>query len=139
MWLGFALFCLDWRLLLIFVLGFALYYERIMFAEEEYLRRKFPKAFQTWAATTPAIIPRFSLWRPSALPYCWKTMVRREYHGLLGMAFMFFMLDTLGDWIVQHRLVVEHSYVAGLIVCGAIYLMVRMLVKCTRVLHVEGR
>ena len=138
-WLGFAMFCLDWRLLLIFMLGFWLYYERIIFAEEEFLRRKFPKAFLAWATVTPAIIPRFSGWKPSSLTFCWKTMVRREYRGPLGVAAMFFMLHTAGDLIVQRRLVLESVYLVGLLACFVMFVTVRWFAKRTTVLHVAGR
>src|SRR6476619_3343333 len=37
------------------LLGFWLYYERIMFAEEAFLRAKFGAAYLEWAARTPAL------------------------------------------------------------------------------------
>src|SRR4030042_5681865 len=43
--LGIALFAHLWWSTLIYVLAFWLYYERIIFAEEEYLKHKFERAF----------------------------------------------------------------------------------------------
>ena len=39
------------------VLGFALVFERIMLAEEEFLRSRFGAEFEEWAERTPAFIP----------------------------------------------------------------------------------
>jgi protein-S-isoprenylcysteine O-methyltransferase Ste14 len=52
--LGFALYCASFWVVAVFVLLFWVYYERIMFAEEEFLRRTFGKAYESWAARTPA-------------------------------------------------------------------------------------
>lgn len=138
LWLGFAMFHPSWQLITIFVLGFWLYYERIAFAEEEFLRRKFPQAFLKWASTTPAIIPRFSGWQGPALPFCWKTAVRREYRAVLGMAVMFFLLDTAGDWSLDRKLTPGPIYVAALLTSAMLYLSIRWIAK-RRILHVEGR
>lgn len=137
-WLGFAMFHPSWQLLLIFVLGFWLYYERIVFAEEEFLRRKFPQAFLAWAANTPAVFPRFAGWKAPALPFCWKTALRREYRGVLGMAVMFFLLDTFGEVTLGRQLAIEAAPVTALLVCVAFYLAIRWVAK-RRILHVEGR
>ena len=131
-WLGFSMFCLDWRLLLIFVLGFWMYYERVMFAEEEFLRRKFPQAFLAWARNTPAVIPRFSAWQAPLLPFSLRNVLRREFYGLLGVAVMFFMLDLIGDWIVKRELVIERGYLVVLAACFAVFAVLRTLKKRTR-------
>ena len=72
-----------WWLPVIYVLAFWLYYERIMFAEESFLRQKFGETYQQWAATTPAFLPRFSQWRKPSLPFSWLNVLRREYSGLM--------------------------------------------------------
>ena len=53
-WLGLIMFVHTWWLVLIGILSFWLYYERIMFAEEEFLSRRFRAEFEEWAARTPA-------------------------------------------------------------------------------------
>lgn len=54
MGLGVALFAHLWWLTTIYILLFWLYYERIIFAEEEYLRNKFGDEYLEWASKTPA-------------------------------------------------------------------------------------
>ena len=63
MWLGVALFPGAWWAPVIVSLVFWLYYERIMFAEEEFLRRQFGEHYTAWAAATPAFLPRLGRWR----------------------------------------------------------------------------
>ena len=53
MWLGLALFIQVWWCTLIVVLCFTLFYERIIFAEEKYLREKFGAAFVTGPKRLP--------------------------------------------------------------------------------------
>ena len=43
-----------WWLPVIYSLAFWIYYERIMFAEEAFLRQKFGETYRRWAATTPS-------------------------------------------------------------------------------------
>ncbi len=52
MFLGVMLFAHTWWLALIYILAFWLYYERIMFAEEAFLRKKFGDEYLTWANST---------------------------------------------------------------------------------------
>ncbi len=58
MWLGPLLYPRSFWPALVLVLVFWLYYERIMFAEEEFLRGKYGQAFLDWAARTPAFLPK---------------------------------------------------------------------------------
>ena len=48
MWLGPVLFLRSVGFLIVFFLLYWLYYERIMFAEEQFLRRKFGEVYDKW-------------------------------------------------------------------------------------------
>jgi hypothetical protein len=67
-WLGVAMLPRNPWVAVTVSLVFWIYYERIMFAEEEYLRRSFGSEFEEWAARTPAFIPDFAQWVPAACP-----------------------------------------------------------------------
>jgi protein-S-isoprenylcysteine O-methyltransferase Ste14 len=45
----------DWWVTVIFILAFCLYYERIIIAEESFMRRKFGKTYEDYAAQTPVL------------------------------------------------------------------------------------
>ncbi|HRC67928.1 MAG TPA: isoprenylcysteine carboxylmethyltransferase family protein, partial [Bacteroidales bacterium] len=68
-WAGLTLFVFNFWYFLVISLVFWIYYERIMFAEEQFLRRKFGSAYTDWADKTPAFIPNFGKYIPSN-PHC---------------------------------------------------------------------
>ncbi len=57
MWLGPVLFLRSVWFTIVFCLVYWLYYERIMFAEEQFLRRKFGDAYDKWSEKVKAFIP----------------------------------------------------------------------------------
>ena len=57
MWLGPVLFIRSIWVTVVFGLLYWLYYERIMFAEEQFLRRKFGEIYDKWSETVSSFIP----------------------------------------------------------------------------------
>ena len=57
LWLGIAMLTCNPWFIAIFTLIFWIYYERIVFAEEEFLRKKFGDAYLEWTVRTPIFIP----------------------------------------------------------------------------------
>lgn len=139
MWMGIALFCLDWRLLFIYVLAFWLYYERIMFAEEEFLRRQFGQQFLDWASQTPTFIPKLWGWQQPSLPFSWRNVLKREYTGLFMILFGFFALDAVEHFVMGDRPMPEPHWVMLLIAGAIIYVVLRTMKKWTTLLDVDGR
>ncbi|MGP8050378.1 MAG: methyltransferase family protein [Desulfobaccales bacterium] len=138
-WLGLSLFLGVWWCTVIVILCFILFYERIIFAEEAFLREKFAAAFGAWAAGTPAIIPRFRNWRAPALPFSWKSALRREYSSWFATITSFTVLAILRDSLQNRRLILDRDW---LIIFGctlAIYLTVRTLKKKTQILSTVDR
>lgn len=76
--LGIVMQTFSWWLIALFCTCFALYYERIMFTEEAFLRKKFGGGFVEWANRTPAFFPRIRQWSKASLPMDWKKVVRQE-------------------------------------------------------------
>lgn len=137
--LGILLFFHSWWLALLVTCVFALYYERIMFAEEAYLRQRFGEAFEHWAATTPAIFPALRKWERPQLAFCWRTVLRREYTGLFLITSVYFVLDVVGDSLVEHRLVLDWRWVLVALFGLLAYATLRTLKKRTHWLFVAGR
>lgn len=94
-WLGIAMFPQSFLTLLLAVLAFALYYERIMFAEEAFLRGKFRHDFEEWAARTPAFFPRLGQWRRATTPFSWQMVLRGEYSGMFAIVSTFTGLELI--------------------------------------------
>ena len=99
--LGIALFVEVWWFSIICILSFWLYYERIIFAEEKFLDRRFGKSFTEWAVKTPMILPRFESWQPSELPFSFKKVLRKERTGFLAIIVTFTVLDIGADFFVE--------------------------------------
>jgi protein-S-isoprenylcysteine O-methyltransferase Ste14 len=104
MWLGPVLVLRSPWATVVMLLGFWLYYERIMFAEEDFLRARFGIEWSEWAARTPAFLPRWSLWRPSALPFSLRNVLKQEYSGLFALAVGFVFADWVDDYVSFHDL-----------------------------------
>ncbi len=139
MWLGLSLFPHLWWLTVIYVLAFWLYYERIMYAEEQFLRGKFGDQYDAWAEKTPPFIPNVKLWRPPDLPFSFRNVLRREYNGFFAMIVTFFVLEVRGDLAVEGRLMFETGWLILLGVSFVIWLVLRTLKRKTAILDVEGR
>ena len=103
--LGFALWPHVWWLIVLTSCFYALYYERIMLAEENFLRQRFGETFEKWSAQTPAFLPKFRGWKPSAVPFCWRTVWvvmllpgRAPESNRLPLVFPARSLSTGGEW-----------------------------------------
>lgn len=139
MWLGVALFPRAWWAPVIVSLVFWLYYERIMFAEEEYLRRRFDGEYADWASSTPAFLPRVRGWRPPAERFSLLTVLRREHSGLLALIGSLTALEAVREHASTGRLTLDPVWGVALGTTLALCLTVRAIKHRTRLLHVEGR
>lgn len=139
MWVGVALFTRAWWAPVIVSLVFWLYYERIMFAEEEFLRRRFGADYTAWARATPAFLPRPRLWRPAETGFCLLTVLRREHSSLLALIASLTALKVVSEHASTGRLALDPVWGTALAVALALCLAVRTVKHRTRLLHVEGR
>jgi CDP-diglyceride synthetase len=134
---GIFLFLQVWWFALIGLLAFWLYYERIMFREEEFLRGRFERAYLNWANETPVILPRLSRWRSPRELFSWKTVLRREYTGFLFVTVIFAFIENARDVIVMGERELDEAFV-GLFTAGlVVYLVLRTLKRQTRMLQTE--
>jgi protein-S-isoprenylcysteine O-methyltransferase Ste14 len=136
---GFALWPHIWWLVVLTTCFYALYYERIMLAEEAFLRQRFGDTFETWAAQTPAFLPSLRGWKPSPVPFCWRTVAQREYNAFFMIIAVFFLFDFIGDSVADKKLHLDYVWFGILIGGFLIFAVLRSLKKRTRLLNVEGR
>jgi protein-S-isoprenylcysteine O-methyltransferase Ste14 len=137
--LGFALFVEVWWFVIIAVLAFWLYYERIMITEEQFLRKQFGDRYIDWADHTPAFLPKFANWQKPDWSFSYKKMLRKEDSTLLMMVLSFTFLAIAGD-LLSGRRVDFDPFGITLIVFGiVISLAIRILRKNTRLLATEDR
>jgi protein-S-isoprenylcysteine O-methyltransferase Ste14 len=139
MWLGPVLFLRSFEVALVFCLIYWLYYERIMFAEEQYLRGKFGEAYDKWSETVKAFIPTSFRYVPPALPFSAKNVLRREYNSFVNIFVMFTLLDVFRNYFLSERIYVTKLYIFLFIGSGLIWLAIRTIHKRTKLFEVEGR
>lgn len=138
MWLGVAAFPRAWWLPLVVSLVFALYYERIMFAEEAFLEHEFGAAFAAWASRTPAFFPRRLRWRAPERPFSWGTVLRREYSGLWALVAVFTTLDLASGVAQTGRVGLDPVWGAAFAATTLLAIVLRVLRHRTRMLD-RGR
>ena len=138
LWLGPALFLRSVWCIIIFVLAYWLYYERIIFAEEQFLRHKFGEAYDTWTYKVKAVIPGFRNYTKTNLPFSLKNALRREYYSIASLFIVFALLDLFRNIAVTGRVYMEPMYATLLIAALIFWAVIRYIVKRTKFLQVEG-
>ncbi|MBL8819748.1 MAG: hypothetical protein JNL58_27230 [Planctomyces sp.] len=137
--LGLSCFTLTWWFPLMYTLAFWLYYERIMLAEEAFLRSKFGEQFIEWIQKTPAFIPRWKNYTPPSLKFSIRNVLRREYNTLLQIVVVGFLLEFFGDWFDTKRLSVSIPWCIFLLSGTFVWAFLRTLKRNSSVLEVDGR
>ncbi len=146
MYLGPVLILRDLPFALVYIMFFYLYYERIIFAEEYFLRGKFDKDYLAWADKTPAFIPRLGGYVKPELPFSFKNILKREYPSLFGIIVVFTIFDLIQVYFQLPYLSIGNKFgiwnLFHTIFFGfgvAFYVLTRLVVKTTKFLDVEGR
>lgn len=131
----------NWLFALSFILAFWLYYERIIYAEESFLTQKFGDEYLQWAKNTPAFLPNFRHYTKSNLGFSMRSMLKREYHSLFGLATSLFLVHWIISVYVSWDLVVafEPCISVFFVVSAVIYVVMLVLIKTTKIFEVEGR
>jgi len=139
MWLGLFMFIGVWWFVLICALAYWIYYERIMYAEEEFLRRSYSAQYESWASRTPAFLPRFSGWISSQLDFSFRNVLKREYNGLFATVVSFVLIDIISHYFTSSRLAVDALWQIIFVLGTISFIVLRTLKKNTRLLEVQGR
>jgi protein-S-isoprenylcysteine O-methyltransferase Ste14 len=139
MGLGVTTFTGVWWMVLIYTLVFWLYYERIMFSEEAFLRDKFGEPYLEWAARTPAFIPSPRRYARPDLSFSFRNVLRREYNGLFAVIVLMSVFDAAGRWSVQGAFSLDRGWTWVLGVSTLAWVVARTIKRHTEWLVVEGR
>lgn len=107
MWLGVVLATTSIWFVLVSLLTFWLYIERVIAVEEEYLSTRFGEQFQRWVRHTPCFLPRPSLWRPPQMPFSLRAVLRREYSPLIALGVAFTLLEFISGTLLEGEPVVR--------------------------------
>lgn len=138
MWLGPALLTGNLWFIVSFCFFYWIYYERIMFAEEQFLRRSFGEIYTSWAKNVPAFIPDFKNFKKPNLPFSLKKVLKKEKNGLTAIFMIFTAFDVTGE-IIQGENNYNYFLIAGCFFTGLLYLILKYLKYKTNVLNEQGR
>ena len=139
MWLGPVLFLRSGWCLVIFCLFYWLYYERIMFAEEQYLRRKFGEIYDKWSETVSPFIPLTFNYIAPKLPFSFRNVLKREYNSFVNIFVVFVLLDLFRNYFLSERIYFTEMWIWLFAAAFVIWITVRTIHKRTGWLEVEGR
>lgn len=139
MWIGIVAFTFNIYFFIIVSLAFWIYYERIMFAEERFLERKFGETYVSWSNNVPAFIPWFSKFKKSKVPFSFKSVLRREYSGILATVLGFTFVDLLRIYFITHHFEWQRPSVYVLIAAILLALILRTIKHQTSWLNEPDR
>lgn len=128
MWLGPALLTSNLWFIISFVLFYCIYYERIMFAEEQFLERKFGAQYTEWASRVPAFIPNIKRFKQSHLNFSLRKVLKKEKNGLFAIFLVFTFFDIVGE-IVSNHSHYNRVFIAGAIITMILYVVLKILKK----------
>lgn len=142
MWLGIIVYVGNWWFTVVCSLLYWLYYERIMFTEEYFLRNKFGQTYLQWSEKVPAFWPRLTQWSSSDADFSMRNVLKREYSGFFAVFLSFALVDAMKNYVryeyTDLRLIDpfwQYAFVFGLVS----FVLLRSLKKYTNVLNVAGR
>jgi len=139
MWLGPVLFLRSVSFTIIFVLLYWLYYERIMFAEEQFLRRKFGEIYDKWSEKVSSFIPYSFRYIPPGLPFSVRNVLKREYNSFVNIFVIFALLDLFRNFFLSGRIYLTGMWIYLSVSALVIWFAIRTVHKSTKWLEVEGR
>ncbi|HNQ62039.1 MAG TPA: isoprenylcysteine carboxylmethyltransferase family protein [Bacteroidia bacterium] len=139
MWIGIVLFTRNIEFTIIVSLLYWIYYERIMFAEERFLERKFGDVYLDWSKKVPAFFPKISQFRKSETGFSMKSVLRREYSGILATVFGFLYVELLMSWFRWETISIGKNLIYLFIATLLITIVLRTLKHNTKLLEEEGR
>ena len=139
MWIGIVLFTFNWYFIIIVSMLYYIYYVRIMFAEERFLERKFGQDYLDWASNIPAIIPNFSQFKKSQIPFSIISVMRREYSGVLATVIGFVFVELVRNFFQEKEILIPKMGWYILAITFVLSLILRTLKRSTSLLDEEGR
>jgi protein-S-isoprenylcysteine O-methyltransferase Ste14 len=139
-WLGISMRIPSFVLPTVITILYWIYYEKIMFVEEDFLRNKFGNNFVEWSNKTPAILPNIFLWKKPQNKFSWKKIIRKENDGIYAFLIAFYLiipLDILIDSRFSNFCGLFSSYKPEVIILSIstiIYIFIKFLKKKTNLL-----
>ena len=138
-WLGISLASFNIYFAIIMSLLFWIYYERIMFAEERFLERKFGEDYLNWASKLPAFLPSILNFKESDTKFSIITVLRREYASVLAAVVGFTFIEVLRAYFSTNNWSISDCTSLMLVGTIVLVLILRSIKHYTSLLEEKGR
>jgi protein-S-isoprenylcysteine O-methyltransferase Ste14 len=140
MWLAVGMLTADLWYIVAFTFMYWVYYERIMFAEEAFLRRKFGETYLTWAEDKPAFIPKLQSPTLPKYPFSIKKILKKEKNGVAAMFGLFYLFEVVGEYVKWGEFSFKPTFwFWGFAISTVLYLILKVIKRTTTILEEEGR
>ena len=137
MWIGTSLLFEDVWLTSLFAASLLVYYIFVVYAEEAFLTKQFGEQYESYASHTPAFLPHFSGWTPSARPFSWRMVLRREHDSFFstvtGLVFVFHCMDFRAH---ENQFLLRREWAIPWLAIAVLWIGVKFLKKRTHVLQI---
>ena len=135
MWLGCVLMTQSLSIVVIVSLIFALYYERIMFAEEAFVAAKYGDMYTDWARNVSGFFPNLARYRSSKRPLNIRKVFRQEVNGLLMLTLVFVIFSLV---LTLTPLASEQTVLATFVtILLPVVMVLKIVTKKSGLFHVE--
>ena len=138
-WLGVAITSFNLYFILIITLFFFIYYHQIIKYEDFFLKRKFGDSFLKWSSTTHSIVPKISQFKPSILPFSYKSIIRREYSTVLSVVISFVYMECLRNYSMERKYLISNDSLFFLTFIVFIVVLIKLLRYTTNLLEDDNR
>jgi hypothetical protein len=136
-YIGWAVFTgIDW-LVPVFLVLFVAYYRLIIFAEEQFLTRKFGQDYLDWRKQTPLLLPAFWKYKTNNQPFSLKVVMENEYSGWAASMTTAFVLVLFQNYVLGTLQTNQNMLVAMALFIVIFGFGMRYLKKKTRVFKVD--
>lgn len=126
-YMGWVVFTgIDW-LIPAMLIGFLFYYRFIIYAEEQFLTRKFGQDYLDWKSATPLLLPAFWKFKVNPQPFSFKTVLENEYSGIAASmttawVLLAFQWYVLGQFQEKSLLILAMALFIAVFTLGLRYL-----------------
>jgi protein-S-isoprenylcysteine O-methyltransferase Ste14 len=126
-YMGWVVFTGIWWLIPIMLLVFLFYYRFIIYAEEQFLTRKFGQDYLDWKSATPLLLPAFWKFKANPQPFSVKTVLENEYSGIAASmttawVLLAFQWYVLGQFQEKSLLILAMALFIAVFTLGLRYL-----------------
>ena len=115
--------------IIIFILSFWIYYERIMYAEEIFLIAKFGSEYENWSSKTPAFLPNIASYTPTKSIFSFRKVLEGEYSGIYGVFVIFTLLLVFRNYNLNITPIISNAWIGIFLGNTLIYITLRTLKK----------